>query len=69
MNTKCSFLVSFFALFLSYFGISQEIIEKNYFDSNKDLGAEVILKNSTIKVIGTKVYKIFELESAENGEY
>ncbi len=69
MNTKCSFLVSFFAPFLSYFGISQEIIEKNYFDSNKDLGAEVILKNSTIKVIGTKVYKIFELESAENGEY
>lgn len=69
MNTKCSFLVSFFALFLSYFGISQEIIEKNYFDSNKKIGGDINLKSSIVTVEGSKTYKIFEFESPDYGEY
>lgn len=69
MNTKCSILTGLFTLLITFSGISQEIIEKNYFDSNKKIGKDVLIKKSTVKVEGSKTYKIFEIESPDNGNY
>jgi len=62
-------LTCFLALVITFSAISQDIIEKNYFDSNEKLGGDIIIKKSTIMVEGTKTYKIFEIESPDNGNY
>lgn len=45
------------------------MVEKNYFDTKKELGGDVVVKKSTIKVDGSKTYKIFEVESPDDGSY
>lgn len=62
MNTKCSILTGLLTFLITFSGISQEIIEKDYFDSNKKLGKDVVIKKSTVKVEDSKTYKIFEIE-------
>jgi len=69
MKTKSCTLICFFLMFITFSGNSQEIIEKNYFDSDKKLGGDVILNNSIIKADGSKTYKIFEVESSADGDY
>ncbi len=69
MNTKSSILTGLLSLLITFNGISQEILEKNYFDSEKKLGGDITLKSSAIKVEGCKTYKIFEFESPDNGNY
>ena len=56
-------------MFITFNGISQEIIEKNYSNSDKKLGGDVILNKSIIKVDGSKTYKIFEFESPVDGDF
>lgn len=69
MKTKNCMLTLLIALFLGFSCFAQELIEKSFFDSNKELGSDVIIKKSTIKVEGTKAYKIFEIEAPYNGNY
>lgn len=69
MNTKCSILTGLISFLITFSGISQEIFEKNYFDSEKKLGGDITLKSSVVKVEGSKTYKIFEFESPDNGNY
>ena len=57
------------ALFVVLNAISQEIIEKNFFNTQKELGGDVTVLKSIIKVEGSKSYKIFEIESPDNGSY
>ena len=69
MKTKNCMLTLLIVFFLGFSCYAQELIEKSFFDSNSKLGSDVIIKKSTIKVEGTKSYKIFEIESPGNGNY
>lgn len=69
MKTKSCTLICFLSMFITFSGNSQEIIEKNYSNSDKKLGGDVILNNSIIKIDGSKTYKIFEFESPDDGDY
>jgi len=69
MKTKSCMLTVFLAFFIGFTCFAQELIEKNFFNSNSKLGSDVIIKKSTIKVDGTKSYKIFEIESPADGNY
>lgn len=69
MKTKNGILTLLVAFFLGFSCFAQEVIEKNYFDSNSKLGSDVIIKKSTVKVEGAKSYKIFEIESPADGNY
>ena len=48
---------------LSFIGFGQNIVENIYYDNNKELGGDVIIKKSTIKFEGNNSYRIFEIES------
>lgn len=69
MKTKNCMLTLLIAFFFGFSCFAQELIEKSFFDSNKELGSDVIIKKSTIKVEGTKSFKIFEIEAPDNGYY
>jgi hypothetical protein len=69
MKTKNCILTLLIAFFLGFSCFAQDLIEKSFFDSNKELGSDVIIKKSTIKVEGTKSFKIFEIESPAGGNY
>lgn len=69
MNTKNFTIASFLALFITFSGISQEITEKNFFNTKKELGGEVVILKSHVKIEAGKSYKIFEIESEENNNY
>ena len=68
MKTKCYFMTVYF-LMLSLFSFTQEIAEKQFFDKNKDLGGDVIIKKSSVKIDGDITYRIFQIESPEEGNY
>ena len=44
MNTKCSIITGLLTIIFTFSSISQEIIEKNYFDSQKSLEEILSLK-------------------------
>jgi len=46
MKTKSCTLICFLSMFITFNGNSQEIIEKDYSDSDKKLGGDVILNKS-----------------------
>lgn len=69
MKNKSLILLSFILFLIAFNGSSHVIIEKNFFDSNKELGGDVIIQKSTMTVEDGKSYKIFEIESVENGNY
>ncbi|MFV0589871.1 MAG: hypothetical protein ACK5M7_00665 [Draconibacterium sp.] len=69
MNIRFTLLTGILTFFVIFNGISQEVSEKSYFDSDKKLGGDITLKSSVIKTEGTKTYKIFEFESPDNGNY
>lgn len=69
MKTNCFFLSIFIFFLTMHIANAQEYKEKSYFDSNKKLGKDVVIKQSIIKIEDTKTYKIFEIESPDNGNY
>lgn len=68
MKTK-SFILLVYFQYIVFNSISQEVVEKSYFDTKNELGGDVVIKKSTIKVEGSVSYKIFEIESSDNGNY
>ncbi|MCK4662362.1 MAG: T9SS type A sorting domain-containing protein [Bacteroidales bacterium] len=69
MKTKSLLLTIIMILILSLVGFGQDISEKKYFDNNKELGGDVIIKNSKVKIDGDYIYRIFEIESPEDGNF
>jgi hypothetical protein len=69
MKNKNCMLTLLIAFFLGFSCFAQALIEKSFFESNTELGSDVIIKKSTIKVEGIKSFKIFEIEATDNGYY
>ncbi len=67
MKKKALFFV--FIAFFSIYAFSQKIVETQYFRANKELGGEVVIKNSTKEVKQNKSYVSFEVETQQAGKY
>lgn len=64
---KIIFLFSALLLFICSYG--QNNSDNKYFNNNKELGGDVIIKNSTVKIVDNLTYRIFEIESPEDGNF
>ena len=62
------YLMFFLSVFVGSVVFAQDR-ETAYFESNPELGGDVIIRFASVKVVGNDLYKSFEIESFESGSY
>lgn len=66
MKNLVIFILSFF-VYSSVF--SQDMIEKRHFENHPELGGDVLIKSSSLRVEKDEIFKTFEIKNLETGAY
>jgi hypothetical protein len=64
-----NFTIFILSLFVYTSVFSQDLIEKRHFENHPELGGDVLIKSSSVKVEKDEIFKTFEIESSEEGAY